>query len=302
MRIQSLLIGAAVAALVIVPALAGDQGWINGSWTTYDARNLKLDGLAATVRVDVKDSGPMAMQISGPSDRVSKVNVRQIGGMLRVESENVGGVWDWKHWFDFSHRSSGPLSIHIVVPRGTPVNVDQTAGNVTIGNTMGPLKFEVEGYTDSTVGNVSEAHLEMDGSGKLRVGNVTGKVHAETAGSGNIRLGDTGPFNADIAGSGSIAAGRINGGLKVDIAGSGDFSAASVMGPTSADIAGSGSVAIGGGEANPFRVEIMGSGSVSFDGTAVDPKISSMGSGSVRIKAYRGQLSNEGNSNLKIGG
>jgi hypothetical protein len=45
----------------------------------------------------------------------------------------------------------------------------------------------------------------------------------------------------------------------------------------------------------------MGSGSVNFGGTAVDPEISSMGSGSVKVKAYRGKLSNEGMSNLKIG-
>ena len=32
MRIRSLLIGAAVATVVIIPAFAGDAGWINGQW------------------------------------------------------------------------------------------------------------------------------------------------------------------------------------------------------------------------------------------------------------------------------
>jgi len=45
----------------------------------------------------------------------------------------------------------------------------------------------------------------------------------------------------------------------------------------------------------------MGSGNVTFGGTAVDPDISSMGSGSVKLKDYRGRLSNDGMSNLKIG-
>jgi hypothetical protein len=45
----------------------------------------------------------------------------------------------------------------------------------------------------------------------------------------------------------------------------------------------------------------MGSGDVTFGGVAVDPHIESMGSGNVRLKAYRGNLSNEGNANLKIG-
>jgi hypothetical protein len=74
-----------------------------------------------------------------------------------------------------------------------------------------------------------------------------------------------------------------------------------VSGPTHVEIAGSGSVNIASGEANPLHVEIMGSGDVTFGGVAVDPHIESMGSGNVRLKAYRGNLSNEGNANLKIG-
>jgi hypothetical protein len=303
MRIQSVLIGAAVAAMVILPARAGDPGWITGQWQTYDARALKLDDVVGTVRVDVKDNGPMAVQISGLPDRVHRVHVALKGNTLKVSSEPVGSVWDWRHWFDFSAAGNkrGQLQIHVAVPRGAAVDVDETAGNVTIGNTMGPLKFSVQGYTESYIGNVSEADLEMAGSGKLTVGNVAGHAKIETAGSGNIRVGDVGRVNADIAGSGSIAVGNVKNGVDVDIAGSGDFSAASVYGPTSASIAGSGSVTIAGGEATPLRVEIMGSGNVSFGGMAVDPKIEAMGSGSVRIKAYRGRLENDG-AKLAIGG
>lgn len=309
MRIPSLLTGAVVAAaltipVLTVPAAAGEAGWINGSWQTYDTRSLKLEDVVGTVRIDVKDSGPMAIQISGVPERVKRVHVRQHGSLLKVESEAVGGVWDWQHWFDFSWANVNKpdqLQIRITVPRGAPVNVEETAGNVTIGNTMGPLKFSVSGYTESTVGNVSEANLDMAGSGKLTVGNVTGKVDIDTAGSGNIRVGDAGWVNADIAGSGSISTGNVRGGIDVDIAGSGSFSAASVQGRFSASIAGSGSVNVGGGEANPFKVEIMGSGNVSFGGMAVNPDIDAMGSGNVRIKAYRGSLKNDG-ARLNIGG
>lgn len=304
MRMSSLVIGAALAAAVTLPALAADNnGWINGSWQTYDARALKLESVVGTVRVDVKDSGPMAIQISGLADRVSRVHVRASGGTLQVESEHVGSVWDWRHWFDFRGFSNNPgqLQIHIVVPRGAPVDVDETAGNVNIGNTLGPLKFSVQGYTESTVGNVLSAKLDMAGAGKLTIANVYGPVDVDTAGSGNIRVGDVARIKADIAGSGSITAGNVNGPIDVDIAGSGDFSAASVHGSASASIAGSGSVTIAGGEANPLKVEIMGSGNVSFGGMAVNPKIEAMGSGTVRIKAYRGNLENEG-AKLNIGG
>jgi hypothetical protein len=303
MRMQSVLIGAAVAALVVLPARAGDGGWVTGQVKTFDTRSLKIEDVVGTVRVDVKDSGPMTVQVNGLPNRVGSVHVNQRGNTLVVESESTGKVWDWRHWFDFSGMDVKPsqLQIHVSVPRGAAVDVEETAGNATIGNTMGPLKFTVQGYSESTVGNVTSADLDMSGSGKLIVGNVSGETKIDAAGSGNIRVGDSGRLKADIAGSGSVTTGNIRGGVDIDIAGSGDFSAASINGPAKSSIAGSGSVTIGGGEANPFNVEIMGSGNVSFAGMAVDPKIEAMGSGSVRIKAYRGNLQNNG-AKLNIGG
>lgn len=303
MRIQSLVLGAVVAVSVSASAFAADQAWVNGTWKTYDARALKLESVVGTVKVDVKDSGPMAIQISGNPDRVSKVQVNVRGGTLRVESGVVGKVWDWRRWFDFSKMNSnkpGQLQITIVIPRGTPIDVEETAGNVAIGNTMGPLKFSVQGYTESSVGQVTSAKLDMAGSGKLFVAGVSGDAEVDTAGSGNIRIGDVGRVKAEIAGSGSISVGNVMTGTNVEIAGSGDFSAANVRGPVDASIAGSGSVTIAGGEANPLRVEIMGSGNVRFGGVAVNPKIEAMGSGNVRIKAYRGSLENDG-AKLTIG-
>jgi len=303
MRISSFFVGAAAAAAMIVPALAGDPGWVNGSWQTYDTRTLKLEDVVGTVKIGVKDSGPMTIQISGLPDRVNRVHVKVHGDTLRVESEPVGTVWDWRHWFDFRGLGSKPgqLQIQIMVPRGAALDIEETAGNVTVGNTMGPLKFSVNGYTESSVGNVASADLEMAGAGKLTVGNVAGEANVVTAGTGNNRIGDVGRVKADIAGSGSITVGNVTGGVNVEIAGSGDFSAGNVRGPVSTSIAGSGSVTIAGGEADPFRVEIMGSGNVSFGGVAVNPKIEALGSGSVRIKAYRGNLENDG-AKLSIGG
>jgi len=305
MRMQSVLIGAAVATALFLPANAAGGNWVDGGWKTYDARSLKLEDIVGNVQVDVKEQGPIAIQISGQSERVNRVHVSANGGTLRVQSDPVGQVWDWKHWFDFSYAGKSrpdQLQIRISVPRGTAVDAEVDAGNVRIGDTMGPLTFSVQGYTDSSVGNVASAKLEMSGSGKLSVGHVAGFAEIETAGSGNIRVGDVNKAKADIAGSGSISLGNIRGGgVEVDIAGSGDFSAASVNGPTKASIAGSGSVTIANGEANPFKVEIMGSGNVSFGGVAVNPRIEAMGSGSVRIKSYRGSLSNDGMAKLNIG-
>jgi hypothetical protein len=60
-------------------------------------------------------------------------------------------------------------------------------------------------------------------------------------------------------------------------------------------------VKIADGLANPLNVDILGAGDLYFGGVAVDPRISAMGSGNVRIKAYRGKLSNDGMANVQIG-
>ncbi len=303
-RTQSLLIGAAIAALVTLPAFAGDPNWVTGQRNSFDVKSLKVEDAVATLKVEVTDRGPVTVQISGLKQRMGEVKAEAHNGELRIEGHNADAVWDWAHWFDFSHMNDykpGQLIIAVTVPRGTRVVVDDLVGNATIGDTGGPMNFSSAGYTESTIGNVSEAHISLAGSGRVTVGNVAGPLYADTAGNGDIKAGDVAKANADIAGSGSIQVGHIAGPLKVDIAGSGDFTAASVNGSTDVDIAGSGSVSIANGLADPLHVDIMGSGSLTFGGMAVDPKISSMGSGNVNIKAYRGKLSNEGMSNLKIG-
>ena len=301
-QIQSLLIGAAIAAVVTLPARAGNSGWVDTPQQTYNANALKVEDVVGNLKIDVRDGGATMVQISGLQTRVHGVQVKMDQGTLRIEGHNMGEVWDWTHWFDFGETKPDQLVVHVVIPRGMRVKVDDLIGNATIGDTQGPMDFSSAGYTQSIIGNVAEAHLSLAGSGKLSVGNVSGSLNVDTAGSGDIKVGDVGKVDADIAGSGSIAVKRIAGALKVDIAGSGDFSAASVNGPTSADIAGSGSVTIAGGEADPLHVDIMGSGNVTFGGVAVNPHVSCMGSGNVKLKSARGNASYECGSGLKVGG
>ena len=58
---------------------------------------------------------------------------------------------------------------------------------------------------------------------------------------------------------------------------------------------------IADGIADPLKVDILGAGDLYFGGTAVNPSISAMGSGNVRLKAYRGKLSNDGMADVQVG-
>lgn len=298
-RRKSMLIGAAVAAVLIAPAFA--DNWESRPQKTYDTHAVHVQDLVGNLSIGVKDGGPATVQVSGARERVDALSVRGSGDTLEIEGEGGQSVWDWHRWLDFSDmHHHGELSVKLTVPRGTSVHVEDLVGDAQIGDIMAPLRFSAVS-TNSTIGRVSEAHVSLDGSGRITIGDIAGDLNAESAGDGKIAAGNVHNVKADLAGSGAVNVGAVNGSLRVDIAGSGDFTASRVNGPTHVDIAGSGSVNIAGGEANPLHVDILGSGDFSFGGVAVDPHISALGSGNVRIKSYRGKLASDGMANVKIG-
>lgn len=302
---SSMLIGAAVAALLVLPAAAGDSGWVVWPTKSFNAGSLRVEDIVGSVRVNVQD-GPMKVDVSGSRPLVAGLTVKQDGGQLVISGNEVDSfdVWDWKKWFDFSHINddrNGKLFIKVTVPKGTSVRVEDLVGDATIGDTYGPLRLETTAG-DSTVGRTSMARISMAGSGKTTVGDVAGELRMEIAGSGRITAHNAGNVKADIAGSGDAVVAAIASGLSVDIAGSGDFTAQKVNGPVKIDIAGSGNVKINDGYADPLHVDIIGAGDLYFGGMAVDPRISAMGSGNVRIKSYKGSLKNDGMADVQIGG
>ena len=304
---SSMVIGAAVATMLIIPAVAGDNGWVVWPSKTVPGTNsLRIEDVVGNVRVNVAD-GPMKVEASGQRELIQGVSIRNDGGVLRISGSDVDdvNVWDWKHWFDFSHihdrdDNEGKLYIKVTVPKGTSVQIEDLVGDATVGDTYGPLKMETTAG-DATVGKVTQAKIVLTGSGKTSVNEVMGELRVEIAGSGRITVNKAGTIKADIAGSGDTQIGTIAGGASIDIAGSGDFSAKTVHGPVRVSIAGSGNVKIADGYADPLRVDIIGAGDLFFGGVANNPSISAMGSGNVHIKSYTGRLRNDGMADVVIG-
>lgn len=328
---NQMLTGAAVAAMLILPTLAhagpaapppppapaaiaappagavsvADNGdWVKGARKRYNIDKVRIANLVGTLTVHVTDSEPATLQISGVRRRVDQVHVDLRGKALRIESERPSSVWDWRDWFNFSlHDRMKPqnLQIALSVPRGTALDVKGLIGDAEIGDTMGPLRFEAIA-TKAHIGKVKTAKISLAGSGRVGVAAVDGELHVSIAGSGKFGVGRTGPVHADVAGAGDAKLGDINGELRLSIAGSGDVAAKSVNGPVKISIAGSGAVKIAGGQADPLHVSILGSGNVNFGGHAVDPHLSALGSGRVRLKSYSGHLSSNGSIHVEVNG
>lgn len=335
-NLRSLLCGAAVAAFVIAPTVSGfgqtphappappappamphmpamppaphDGSWMVAPVRNFNTTNVKLEDIVGSLTVAVKDSGPMTVEVSGVPQRVKRVHVEQNDGHLSIDGasdeQEDHSVWDWKNWFNFSNLDydhHGTLFVKVTVPRGAEVHIEDLVGEATIGDTMGALHLDAAA-TKAHIGKVESAKITIGGSGRIDIASVQNQLDLDSGGSGRITVGSAGSVKADIAGSGDAHFGPISGGMSIDIAGSGDVTAARVNGPVHIDIAGSGSVHIADGIANPLHVEIMGAGNLFFGGVAVDPHIEAVGSGTVRIKSYRGHMSSEGMADVKVGG
>ena len=295
-QFRSVMAGAALAACLILPATAADNGWLSVPSKSYAASSLKIDHLVGNLKIDVRDGGGMSVDMRGEKARVNDTSVSASGGVLTIEGSNDDSVWNWRNWFNFTDMTrdgSDKLFVHVTVPRGSDVRVDEMIGDATIGDTMGVLHFGAVA-SNSTIGKTREAHISLAGSGKVTLADTQGLLKISVAGSGRVMAGSAKSVHASTAGAGRIAVNNVSDGVHLDIAGSGDLTANQVNGPVHIGIAGAGNVRIAGGEANPLHVSIIGSGHVDFGGTAVDPHISAIGSGNVRMKAYRGNLHNDG--------
>ncbi|MBU6297607.1 MAG: DUF2807 domain-containing protein [Alphaproteobacteria bacterium] len=306
-RIESFVIGAAVAALVILPAKAKDWTQIDRPAQTFQAHAVDLEKVSADVTVKPVN-GPanvVSLQISGPRDLVDEVKSRTASGVLTVSGprdEHSFSVWDWSKWFDYSHLDDkNKIKITLTVPRGSAITAKHMFGDLVVGDLDGKVWVETASG-DVRIGRVSEATVKAVGSGDIQIGAVNGPLDLNIAGSGDVKVTSAAGARVSIAGSGDTVLGAINGPLKADIAGSGDLSIDSVAGPVVLSIAGAGDTRIHSGHADPLKVSIVGAGDLEFGGEAVDPQISAIGSGDVWLKSYSGKLNSSGMASVRVGG
>jgi hypothetical protein len=282
----------AIALSCLSVGLAGPALAISGPFEqTYQGRQLVLSNLVGRVEIEVGGSN-ISVSITGRPEELSAITVAGAGQGVRIESS--------LHRRRINDDAEDYAVFKINVPRGSDLTIDGLVGEAQVGDIGGRLILAA-GAVDADIGAVSAAEIALNGSGDIRLGEVGGALSIEIQGSGDVAAHGADSADVAIAGSGDVAIGDVRHGLSAKIAGSGDIAVASVDGPVSAELAGSGDVSIKRGRANPLRVSIVGSGDFSFGGEAVDPDISIMGSGGVRIGSYSGKLTKRGTGDLTVG-
>lgn len=309
-ELKQILMGAAVAALLILPVAAHageDRTWVARGSQNFNAHKLDLEHVIGDATIAVTNGGPMTIQISGPRFLVDPMTTNVDGDTLVVQgprgTSRDFSVWDWTKWFDYSdvNNDRAKVKVMISVPRGSSVNLNKQIGNITIGDLDGHLSVESIN-SDVRAGRLSDASIKVVGGGDTSISSVTGNLSLDIAGSGDVKTGNVGSASIQVAGSGDTSLGTVGSSVSASIAGSGDLDIVSVNGPVTISIAGSGDVRIRGGKADPFKVSMVGGGDVVFGGQAINPAISAIGSGDVWIKSYNGNMSSSGMADVHIGG
>jgi hypothetical protein len=137
------------------------------------------------------------------------------------------------------------VKVTVKVPQGTPVAANRVLGNVTIGDTNGPLTASVQGM-DVYAGRVTNAQLSVQGSGDVRIKEVNGVVMAQVQGSGDIEIerGTMPSLTATVQGSGDINVGGTATTASLTVQGSGDIRVAHVLQRPMENVMGSGDIRV----------------------------------------------------------
>jgi len=236
------LVGAALLACLVLaqPALAQRCEHSRDINLTADAAGVNLAVIVAgagELVIEGGDAGQIVIEgraCASDADRLEKMSVEisprddQIG----IETQVPDG-WSW------SGGRYAYINLHIQVPPGMALRVDDGSGNLVISNVASVELEDGSGNIEISrvVGDVSVD----DGSGNVDLVGIGGEIWIED-GSGNIDIRDAGSVVVDSDGSGNIEIEEIRGSVMVHSDGSGSIWVTSIGGDFTVHHDGSGGI------------------------------------------------------------
>lgn len=233
------------------------------------ASALELRQVTADVTVEVYDGREIEYSITGPSDKVNAINATIRGGTLVIEGKadnsSSGGMIMIGNGIRsrfgnvsiasvgrgntviISSSASGQSDVKVTtkVPKGTAVTSNRVVGNVVIGDIDAAFTATVQAG-DIKVGRITDANLQIQGSGDITIKAVNGSVVAMIQGSGDIDIknGSIQSLNATVQGSGDISVDGDVQTANLTVMGSGDIRVDHVVQPPMKNVMGSGKIKV----------------------------------------------------------
>ncbi len=319
-------------AAVVSLGLAAGPAAAAADKRQFDARSVFVDDLVGTLNVETQIGGLVEITITGPDAKVADIAVRLEGDVLMIRR----GMAPTKALDGFD--ADDYAVVHLRVPVGTPLVIDDMDGQANIGDLNASL-IVFAASLDATVGNVTSASIDRFGSGDISLGHVAGALNANLSGSGDITAASAGSVNVAKRGSGDVTLGPIARGFTANMRGSGEIdvhSAATAViekrgsgdvrfgtvrgefsyksagigdvdisfvdGPVTIETTNSGKIYIHAGNADPLRVSLAEYGDFTLDGVAVDPELVVTGASIVKLQQYVGEFKASGAGDIRVAG
>lgn len=260
MRKSLLLSGAILACALATPAFAETSGPQH-----FNASKLTIHDVIGEVKVSVDPSAKdIAVTIDATEREFPLLSAKiQDGGVLVARTKPAEKEKrDWK-------LKDNDVVITIVLPKGTPVHIDDMIGKFDAGDLDAPLTAKIKAAVDLHTGQLHSADIDVAGAADIETGDIAGSLKLAIAGAGNVDIG------------------TVRQGTDIRITGFGDVDVAGVRGPVSVRVSGVGDVSLKGGDADRLDVSVSGMGAVSFEGEAKERHIDSSGLASVKINGKK---------------
>ncbi|MFV3074641.1 hypothetical protein [Niveispirillum fermenti] len=240
--------------------------------TALAPAGLRLANVKGSVKIKVADAGDQILFTLENSRKRFNLSIRN--GVL---------------WITGPGPDSDPaVTLEVSVPRGTPLLVNNFAGDLTVdGDLQAPARLELaEG--EMAIGGLESASVRITRSGTVSLGTVQGLAAVRVTGQGDVNIGKAGTAALDLTGPASVRLGVVDNGLSVNVPGPGTIKVGSVSGAVAAAIPGPGTLDIGAGTASSLTAGLTGPGELHFGGTARDPQILLTGPGRVILAGHEG--------------
>ncbi len=197
--------------------------------------------------VETWDGPGMETVVAAPE---GKVNVILSGSTLVVERESPGsGIYIRVNNVVYASGENAPWSASVLVrvPVGTNVSIEDSSGDVRIGDTDGEFHLSHSGIGAVEVGRVRSASVALDGVGSVAIDEVNGPMDVLVSGTGSVHVlrGEVDALAVNVSGVGDFSFDGTARDATVELSGLGDVSIARVSGNRIVRQSGIGTVQIG---------------------------------------------------------
>lgn len=286
---------------------------------TFASSGLVIENVRADIEIEPHEKKTIEVTISGTQTDCDTIGLNEIAGQLHIDHQEVPvRIFGQREPEQNGAKKIGfidsikkflqtPISVKILsvdaivdskpaikikVPKGTAISIKDTDGELTIGNTEGPLELDIDNSDGASLGKIKNASLTSSGEGNVNVSRVDGTLVAILNGYGDITIEEGVVSNLKVetndAGHFEFGGTSQNGDLACNSGG--NITVEKINGTLVTQLEGSGNMTIADGTIIDLKISTNDDGDFEFQGKAQNAELESNANGLITIREINGDL------------